>query len=145
MRSIHIVLCVVLVSFVMFLSQAFALDASDGRSAIAWLKNEAADIRVKVSTVNSDGLAPAQARELKTVCKKLLGLADEAEQLAKKWEMFLTGAVSAANKEKMNQSFNLQYLTLQNNISQENRQFSMVSNIMKNKHDTAKNSINNIR
>lgn len=42
-------------------------------------------------------------------------------------------------------SFNLQYLNLQNKISHENRQFTMVSNIMKNKHDTAKNSINNIR
>jgi hypothetical protein len=47
--------------------------------------------------------------------------------------------------QDMSQSFNLQYLQLQNRISQENRQFTMVSNIMKNKHDTAKNSINNIR
>jgi chromosome segregation ATPase len=47
--------------------------------------------------------------------------------------------------QEMQMSFNLQYLMLQNKISQENRQFSMVSNIMKNKHDTAKNSINNIR
>jgi predicted nucleic acid-binding Zn-ribbon protein len=53
----------------------------------------------------------------------------------------------AATREmqEMQMSFNLQYLMLQNKISQENRQFSMVSNIMKNKHDTAKNSINNIR
>jgi hypothetical protein len=41
--------------------------------------------------------------------------------------------------------FNLRYLELQNKISHENRQFSMVSNIIKNKHDTAKNSNNNIR
>ena len=47
--------------------------------------------------------------------------------------------------QEMQMSFNLQYLNLQNRMSQENRQFSMVSNIMKNKHDTAKNSINNIR
>jgi hypothetical protein len=47
--------------------------------------------------------------------------------------------------QEMQMSFNLQYLMLQNKISHENRQFSMVSNIMKNKHDTAKNSINNIR
>jgi len=45
----------------------------------------------------------------------------------------------------MSQSFNMQYLMLQNKISQENRQFTMVSNIMKTKHDTAKNAINNIR
>ena len=47
--------------------------------------------------------------------------------------------------QEMSQSFNMQYLMLQNTISHENRQFSMVSNSMKNKHDTAKNSINNIR
>lgn len=58
-----------------------------------------------------------------------------------------TDKLFEATKEmqEMQMSFNLQYLTLQNQISQENRQFSMVSNIMKNKHDTAKNSINNIR
>ena len=47
--------------------------------------------------------------------------------------------------QEMAQSFNMQYLMLQNKITHENRQFSMVSNIMKNTHDTAKNSINNIR
>lgn len=47
--------------------------------------------------------------------------------------------------QDMNMSFNLQYLMLQNKISHENRQFTLVSNIMKNKHDTAKNAINNIR
>jgi hypothetical protein len=58
-----------------------------------------------------------------------------------------TEALFAAIKQmqEMQMSFNLQYLMLQNKISHENRQFSMVSNIMKNKHDTAKNSINNIR
>jgi hypothetical protein len=53
--------------------------------------------------------------------------------------------LSTAEMQEMQMSFNLQYLMLQNKISQENRQFSMLSNIMKNKHDTAKNSINNIR
>ena len=42
-------------------------------------------------------------------------------------------------------SFNLQYLMLQNQMQNENRQFALVSNIMKTKHDTAKNSISNIR
>ncbi len=39
----------------------------------------------------------------------------------------------------------LQYLQLQQAMQHENRQFTMVSNIMKVKHDTAKSSINNIR
>jgi hypothetical protein len=42
-------------------------------------------------------------------------------------------------------SFNLQYLGLQNQMQNENRQFTMVSNIMKTKHDTVKNAISNIR
>ncbi|MGA2483911.1 MAG: hypothetical protein ABSF92_12430 [Candidatus Acidiferrales bacterium] len=47
--------------------------------------------------------------------------------------------------EEMNQSFNLQYLGLQQQMQDESRQFSLLSNIMKTKHDTAKNSINNLR
>ena len=42
-------------------------------------------------------------------------------------------------------SFNLQYLQLQNQLQNENRQYSAVSNIVKTKHDTVKNSISNIR
>lgn len=42
-------------------------------------------------------------------------------------------------------SFNLQYLQLQSQMQQENRAYTTVSNIMKTKHDTVKNSISNIR
>ena len=47
--------------------------------------------------------------------------------------------------QEMSQSFNLQYLSLQQNMQDENRRFTLVSNIMKTKHDTAKNAINNVR
>jgi hypothetical protein len=47
--------------------------------------------------------------------------------------------------EEMNQSFNMQYLGLPQQMQHESRRFSLVSNIMKTKHDTAKNSINNMR
>ena len=46
---------------------------------------------------------------------------------------------------EMNQSFNMQYLQLQQQMQDENRRFSLLSNIMKEKHDTAKNSISNLR
>ena len=49
------------------------------------------------------------------------------------------------NMQEMNQSFNLQYLQLQQDMQSQNRQFTLVSNIMKVKHDTAKNAINNVR
>jgi len=45
----------------------------------------------------------------------------------------------------MSQSFNIQYLDLQKQMQDENRRYTLVSNIMKTKHDTAKSAINNIR
>ena len=42
-------------------------------------------------------------------------------------------------------SFNLQYLQLQSQMQHENRNYTAVSNIMKTKHDTVKNSIRNVR
>ena len=42
-------------------------------------------------------------------------------------------------------SFNLQYLQLQSQMQHENRSYTAISNIMKTKHDTIKNSISNVR
>lgn len=42
------------------------------------------------------------------------------------------------------QSFNLQYLQLQENMQRESREFQAISNVMKAKHDSAKAAINNI-
>ena len=47
--------------------------------------------------------------------------------------------------QEMNQSFNLQYLGLQESMQADNRQFTLMSNIMKTKHDGAKNAISNVR
>jgi hypothetical protein len=52
---------------------------------------------------------------------------------------------AASEMEEMQMSFNLQYLQLQHAMQNESRQFTLVSNIMKTKHDTVKNSISNIR
>jgi|GEM_PF-828335 len=43
------------------------------------------------------------------------------------------------------QNFNLQFLFLQSAMQQENQKFSTLSNVMKTRHDTVKNSISNIR
>lgn len=42
------------------------------------------------------------------------------------------------------QSFNLQYLQLQENLQRESREFQALSNVMKVKHDAAKAAIGNI-
>jgi len=72
-----------------------------------------------------------------------------ADQTISKQDMrnVFGGDLFSATQEmqEMQQSFNLQYLQLQQDMQAQNRQFTMVSNIMKVKHDTAKSSINNIR
>lgn len=54
-------------------------------------------------------------------------------------------AQATAQMQEMQRSFHAQFIQLQNSLSYEHRQFSMVSNIMKNRHDMAKNAIDNIR
>jgi hypothetical protein len=47
--------------------------------------------------------------------------------------------------QEQGQSFNMQYLQLQNQMQQESQHFTAVSNIMKVRSDSAKAAINNIR
>ena len=47
--------------------------------------------------------------------------------------------------QEMNQTFNLQYLQLQENMQAENREFTAISNVIKTKSDTAKNSLSNLK
>jgi hypothetical protein len=56
-------------------------------------------------------------------------------------------ALMAATRsmQETQMSFNLQYLQLQSQMQHENRSYTAISNIMKTKHDTVKNSIGNIR
>lgn len=46
--------------------------------------------------------------------------------------------------QQQTQTFNLQYLQLQESMQRESREFTAVSNVMKAKHDSAKAAINNI-
>jgi translation elongation factor EF-1beta len=47
--------------------------------------------------------------------------------------------------QEMQMSFNLQYLQLQKVMQEQSRGFAALSNIMKAKHETVKNTIANIR
>lgn len=49
------------------------------------------------------------------------------------------------NMQETQMSFNLQYLQSQSPMQPENRSYTAVSNIMKTRHDTVKNSISNVR
>jgi hypothetical protein len=70
---------------------------------------------------------------------KLQGLSETAVQSV--------GALLNATQvlQETQMSFNLQYLQLQSQMQNDNRQYTAVSNIMKTKHDTVKNTISNIR
>ena len=54
-------------------------------------------------------------------------------------------AIDAAPTLERQMAFNQQYLELRRQMERENRSYTAVSNIMKTKHDTVKNSISNIR
>jgi hypothetical protein len=98
----------------------------------------------------------ALERSHRAVAEAALKLADLYGQLAGKAGAVATLAAQAGSDraqlvavakqlQEMQMSFNLQYLQLQSSMQNDNRQFTMVSNIMKTKHDTVKNSISNIR
>ena len=87
-----------------------------------------------------------QAREARKYSTWLRRASEELESLASRGEReAATLYRSTEEMQQINASFNLLYLQLQQRMQQENRQFTMISNIMKNKHDTVKNTINNIR
>lgn len=52
-------------------------------------------------------------------------------------------SVQAMQRES--QAFNLQLLELQEDVQQENRRFTTVSNVLRAKHDTAKAAVSNVR
>jgi hypothetical protein len=97
-------------------------------------------------------LSAAESAEARRYVAWLQTWAARLDELAAKGESACGSAKgqdqsSAVSQQmaEMQMSFNLQYLQLQNKMQNENRQFTLVSNIMKTKHDTARNSINNIR
>ncbi len=56
-----------------------------------------------------------------------------------------TDLASAEALQRESQAFNLRLLALQEEIQQENRSFTTLSNVLRAKHDTAKAALSNIR
>jgi seryl-tRNA synthetase len=78
----------------------------------------------------------ADAQRLSKLAAQLSeAIPDSEAQLRDAWKQL----------QEMSMSFNLQYLALQQKMQDESRRFTLISNIMKTKHDTVKNSISNIR
>ena len=67
------------------------------------------------------------------------GTIDESEAIQRMVKM------AQSYTEGLSQNYYQQYRDLQKKINQENRQSAVLSNVMKDKSDTAKDSINNVR
>jgi septal ring factor EnvC (AmiA/AmiB activator) len=81
--------------------------------------------------------------KLQQKVREVARLASEAEMADASRRQRLLEALRGM--AEMSESFNIQYLDLQKQMQDENRRYTLVSNIMKTKHDTAKAAINNIR
>jgi hypothetical protein len=90
------------------------------------------------------GVERDRLKEAKDSISELVpGLTDHERSVIATYVLDELAATNAFGEMQM--SFNLQYLQLQSQIQHENRSYTAISNIMKIKHDTVKNSISNIR
>jgi Ulp1 family protease len=90
-------------------------------------------------------LSKELARSIKEVNEKSMKFYKKIETLANSPDGSADLLAATQEMQETQMSFNLQYLQLQSQMQHENRSYTAVSNIMKTKHDTVKNSINNIR
>jgi hypothetical protein len=84
-------------------------------------------------------------RQLIADADRLMKLASQLSHTIPESTAKLEDAAVWQQIQSMKQSFNLMYIELHQAIDYQSRQFMLVSNVMKTKHDTAKNSIGNIR
>jgi hypothetical protein len=101
------------------------------------------------------GLAPEEKRQAGSYTRWLEEASAQLDDLADRWAKALKIASADTTKaeqtlatngmQELNTSFSMQYLAIQQKIQAESREYAALSNIMKAKHDAAKNAINNIR
>jgi hypothetical protein len=89
----------------------------------------------------------AQPPSMSSVAQTALGSSARASSLSQEPTSTADSQLmqAAVSLMEMNQVFNLQYLMLQQKMQLENRQYTTLSNVMKTKHDTAKNALSNLK
>ena len=119
------------------------------KNRVEILKNTSRTLRELSKAPAPRNLTSTQQKKVAKYNQWLETSSADLTQLAKQGEDLLgrgTELMQATKAmQEMNQTFNLQYLKLQEEMQAQNRQFTLVSNIMKVKHDTAKSAINNVR
>jgi hypothetical protein len=129
--------------------------ASDNLRA---LRARAATLYKAADEAPTTKLTPEQRAEVQKYDAWIRSAADRVTKLAASWDAKVDTIRTACEKStscnraatakairETNMSFNMQYLKLQSQMQHENRSYTAVSNIMKTKHDTVKNSISNVR
>lgn len=123
------------------------------RKQIATIESIAADLEALAKAPMPKGLPPEDREVFPRYNAFVSRSAEQLRSSAQDWSDVLdeveptltTHDDPRALLEELAMSFNLQYLQLQSQMQHENRSYTAVSNIMKTKHDTVKNSISNIR
>jgi hypothetical protein len=157
-KSRHVLLIVLLLSMPVWQVAAFgesgaapgAETADFAKKRISTLHRSAESFRELAGQPIPSTLSDSERKNAERHAKWLNDCRRRLDELANRWQLSLDQAeksrvVSKKQIQEMNQSFNLQYLGLQQQMQDESRRFTLVSNIMKTKHDTARNSINNLR
>lgn len=100
---------------------------------------------IGTSNVNGSLTIPGRAPGLNTALGGAGPTNNQASTTAAQGDGFNQMMNATKSMAEFQASFNLQYLQLQEKLQQDTRQFNLVSNIMKTKHDAAKNALNNVR
>ena len=87
----------------------------------------------------------ATQRAFTANARRLSKLAEQLSQAISGSEEKLVDAKAWKQIRELNANFSLRELALHQAMDEESRLFTSVSNILKTRHDTAKNSISNIR
>jgi len=115
-------------------SKSYVAFQAELRAAMKQLKKLDQALRAQKASLHALSTVTAEAEILFDAAIRDAG-GDSQEQLLQ----------ATKQMQETQMSFNLQYLQLQSQMQHENRSYTAVSNIMKTKHDTVKNSISNIR
>ena len=92
-----------------------------------------------------DMMRAATTPEEKALAETDRRYVERAAELVAQRDAAAKNATATKQMQETQMSFNMQYLQLQTQMQNENRSYTAISNIMKTKHDTVKNSINNVR
>lgn len=123
------------------------------RDKISLLRNTAKVLQDIMAELKSRKVNDAQKKQLADYTIWLTSAIQRLNKVAANWESdskkIYNGSedpmMNTRQMAEMNANFNLQFLQLQQELQQESQRYTAISNIMKTRHDTVKNVIENLR